>query len=105
MLVEKRELLGFGRRFQDYTPPVRHPMNGPEPRHRFHGRLAVGGRQVGTLPICLLVAWHELWPVLAQHRHEMLACAVFEVEHSGPQSRGARGAGSLDHGLYTVRAI
>ena len=43
--------------------------------------------------------------MLAEHGHEVLARTVFEVEHSGPQPRGAGGASSLDHRLETVRAI
>jgi hypothetical protein len=43
--------------------------------------------------------------VLAEHRHEVLARSVLEVEHPGPESGGAGGTGGLDHRLEAVRTV
>src|SRR6478609_963628 len=88
--AEQGELLRCGWRFQDDPPPVGYHVERFEPGDGLHGGLAVGGREIGSLAVGLLVARHELWPVAAEDRHEMLACPVLEVEHSGPEPGGAR---------------
>ena len=82
--------VGLGWRLEDDAAAIRDAVHRPKPPDGLHRLLAVGRRQVGARPVRLLVARHELGPVPAQDRHEMLARPLFEMQHSGPQACGAR---------------
>src|SRR5436190_1906126 len=105
MLIEQGWLFGFGRWFEDHTPPVRYTVPRTQPRDLAHRLLPDHGRQVCAVAVGLLVARHELWPVTRQHRHEVFACAVLQVQHARPQPGGSGGAGCLDDLLEQLGAV
>src|SRR5256885_806493 len=99
MLIEQGQLLRLRRRFEDHASAVRNAVHGAQPRDLAHGLLAKHGRKIGAVEVSLLVSRHELGPVPVQYGHEVLARPVLEVQHAGPQSRGACGSRRLDYAL------
>jgi hypothetical protein len=66
ILVEKGELFGLGRRFENDLAAVRDVMQHPKAGHCLHRRLAQGRREVRALAVGSFVARHQLGPVPGQ---------------------------------------